>query len=171
MRCLALSTNGRRIVSGIAYHVIVRDTATGEELVKMADTDGAALPFSVAFSYDGSRIACGTDKSTVYVWDSVTGARVIGPLRHSGFSAYVNVVAWSTDGKCLLSGCYTGEVMLWNITSPNGNRPIPKIHHPGCRGYDNPLSSLVFSSDGSQIASSSRRGDVHVWDSKTGGIV
>ncbi|KZP26893.1 hypothetical protein FIBSPDRAFT_948873 [Athelia psychrophila] len=171
MRCLALSTNGRRIVSGIAYHVIVRDTATGEELGKMADTDGAALPFSVAFSYDGSRIACGTHKSTVYVWDSGTGARVIGPLRHSGFSAYVNVVAWSTDGKCLLSGCYTGEVMLWNITSPNGNRPIPKIHHPGCRGYDNPLSSLVFSSDGSQIASSSRRGDVHVWDSKTGGIV
>ncbi|KZP23172.1 YVTN repeat-like/Quino protein amine dehydrogenase, partial [Athelia psychrophila] len=171
MHCLALSANGRRIVTGNIDHAIVRDTATGEELAKMASTDGNAYPFSVAFSYDGSRIACGTWESTVYVWDSVTGARVIGPLSHSGSSPYVNVVAWSTDGECLLSGCQTGEVILWNITSPNGNQPITKIHHPGCSHHENHLSSLVFSSDGSQITSCSRRGDVHVWDSKTGGIM
>ncbi|KZP27246.1 hypothetical protein FIBSPDRAFT_1040380 [Athelia psychrophila] len=171
MLCLALSTNGRRIVIGSYDRAIVWDTATGEELVKMADTDGNAQLVSVAFSYNASHIACGTNKSTVYVWDSVTGARVIGPLSHSGSSTHVDVVAWSTDGECLLSGCRTGEVILWNITSPNGNQPITKIHHPGCIERLNPLSSLVFSSDGSQIASSSRRGDVHVWDSKTGGIV
>ncbi|KZP27194.1 WD40 repeat-like protein, partial [Athelia psychrophila] len=119
---------------------------------------------SVAFSYDGSCIACGTDESTVYVWDFVTGARVNGPLSHSGSSAYVNVVAWSTDGECLLSGCLTGEVILWNIASTNGNRPITKIHHPGCITWESRLSSLVFSSDGSQIASCSSRGHVHVWD-------
>ncbi|KZP06316.1 hypothetical protein FIBSPDRAFT_1002088 [Athelia psychrophila] len=170
--CLALSTNGRQIVTGSVSHtIVVRETATGEELVKIAATDGTAWPFSVAFSYNGSHIACGTSGSTVYVWDSVTGARVIGPLSHSGSSRIVNVVAWSTDGECLLSGCCTGEVILWNITSPNGNRPITKILHPGCNEYPNPLSSLVFSSDGSQITSCSRRGDVHVWDSKTGGIV
>ncbi|KZP23194.1 WD40 repeat-like protein [Athelia psychrophila] len=170
MFCLALSTNGRRIVTGYLHHAIVWDTATGEELVEMADTDGA-VPLSVAFSYDGSRIACGTDKSTVYVWDSVTGARVIGPLSHSVSSEEVNVVAWSTDGECLLSGCHTGKVILWNITSPNDNQPITKIHHPGCISWADRLSSLVFSSDGSQISSCSRRGDVHVWDSNTGGIV
>ncbi|KZP06549.1 WD40 repeat-like protein, partial [Athelia psychrophila] len=115
MLCLALSTNGRRIVTGSYDHaIIVRDTATGEELVKMADTDDIGYPLSIAFSYDGSHITCGTDKSTVYVWDSVTGAQVIGPLSHSGPSNYVNVVAWSTDGECLLSGCRTGEVILWN---------------------------------------------------------
>ncbi|KZP11370.1 hypothetical protein FIBSPDRAFT_962358 [Athelia psychrophila] len=171
IECLALSTNGHRIVTNYHRQAIVRDTATGEELVKLARTDGNAYPYSAAFSCDGSRIACGTDESTVYVWDSGTGARVIGPLSHSGSSRNVNVVAWSTDGECLLSGCRTGEVILWNITSPNGNQPITKIHHPGCNQYPNPLSSLVFSSDGSQIASSSRRGDVHVWDSKTGGIM
>ncbi|KZP03315.1 WD40 repeat-like protein, partial [Athelia psychrophila] len=113
--CLALSTNGRRIVIGsLDRTVIVRDTATGEELVKMAATGGTAYPFSVAFSYNGSCITCGTDKSTVYVWDSATGVRAIGPLSHSGSSSFVNVVAWSTDGECLLSGCYTGEVILWN---------------------------------------------------------
>ncbi|KZP11332.1 hypothetical protein FIBSPDRAFT_988084 [Athelia psychrophila] len=169
--CLALSTNGRRIVTNYYTRVIVRDTVTGEELVTMAGTDGIGYPLSVAFSYDGSRIAYGTGRSTVYIWDSGTGVRVIGPLSHSRSSLDVNVVAWSTDGECLLSGCRTGEVILWNITSPNGNQPITKIHHPGCSEQLNPLSSLVFSSDGSQIASSSRRGDVHVWDSKTGGIV
>ncbi|KZP15684.1 hypothetical protein FIBSPDRAFT_977365 [Athelia psychrophila] len=169
---MAFSTDGRRLVTGLyAKYAVVWDTATGEELVKMAATDGTAYLYAVAFSYDGSRITWGTDEATVYVWDSVTGTRVIGPLSHSGSSRFVNVVAWSTDGECLLSGCRTGEVILWNITSPNGNRPITKIHHPGCIQGGNRLSSLVFSSDGSQIASCSRRGDVHVWDSKTGGIV
>ncbi|KZP23180.1 WD40 repeat-like protein [Athelia psychrophila] len=168
---VALSTNGSQIVIGFGNQAIVRDTATGKELAKMAVTDGIAFPLSVAFSYNGSRIACGTHTSTAYVWDSGTGARVISPLSHSGSSKYVNVVAWSTDGECLLSGCLTGEVILWNITSPNGNQPITKIHHPGCSEHQNRLSSLVFSLDGSQIASCSRRGDVHVWDSTTGGIV
>ncbi|KZP11379.1 hypothetical protein FIBSPDRAFT_962364 [Athelia psychrophila] len=169
--CLALSTNGRRMVTGFSDHAIVRDTATGEELAKMTDIDRGDVPLSVAFSYDGSRIACGTDESTVYVWDSMTGARVIGPLSHSGSSMYVNVVAWSTDGERLLSGCRAGEVILWNITSPKGNQPITNIFHPGRSEHENHLSSLVFSSHGSQIASCSSRGDVHVWDSKTGGIV
>ncbi|KZP27149.1 WD40 repeat-like protein, partial [Athelia psychrophila] len=170
MLCLALSPNGRRIVIGFYEHAIVRDTATGEELAKMENMAGASV-LSVAFSYDGSRITCGTHKSTVYVWDSVTGARVIGPLSHSGSSTFVIAVAWSSDGECLLSGCRTGEVILWNITSPNGNQLITKIHHPGCSQHENHLSSLVFSSDGSHFASCSRRGDVHVWNSKTGGIV
>ncbi|KZP15702.1 hypothetical protein FIBSPDRAFT_1047933 [Athelia psychrophila] len=165
---MAFSTDGRRLVTGLyAKYAAVWDTETGEKLLEIA----VSLPYSAAFSYDGSHIACGADKSTVYVWDSGTGARVIGPLSHSGSTPRVNVVAWSTDGECLLSGCQTGEVILWNITSPNGNQPITKIHHPGCIGWKNRLSSLVFSLDGSQIASCSRRGDVHVWDSKTGRIM
>ncbi|KZP23205.1 WD40 repeat-like protein, partial [Athelia psychrophila] len=167
---MAFSTDGRRLVTGFYNkYAVVWDAATGEELLRMADTNTPDFTRSVVFSCDGSRIACGTDEATIYVWDSMTGARVIGPLSHSGSSRVVNVVAWSTDGECFLSGCQTGEVILWNITSPNGNQPITKIHHPGC-SEENHLSSLVFSSDGSQIASSSRRGDVHVWDSKTGGI-
>ncbi|KZP23160.1 WD40 repeat-like protein, partial [Athelia psychrophila] len=103
---MAFSTDGRRLVTGFYNtYAVVWDAATGEELLRMADTNTPDFTRSVAFLCDGSRIACGTDEATIYVWDSMTGARVIGPLNHSGSSRVVNVVAWSTDGECLLSGC------------------------------------------------------------------
>ncbi|KZP22903.1 hypothetical protein FIBSPDRAFT_1043265 [Athelia psychrophila] len=164
---MAFSTDGLRLVTG-HLKLIVWDTATGAELLTIAVPAG--FPNSVAFSYDGSRITCGTNKSTVYIWDSVSGAQLIGPLSHSERSKFVNAVAWSVDGKHLLSGGHTGEVILWNITSPQGDRPITTIHHPDC-GVVKPLRSVAFSSNGCQIASCSNQGDVYVWDSKTGGIV
>ncbi|KZP15716.1 hypothetical protein FIBSPDRAFT_76617, partial [Athelia psychrophila] len=164
---VAFSTDGLRLVTGWKTQLIVWDTETGEELLEMA----VSQPYSAAFSYDGSRIAGGTASSAVYIWDSVSGAQTIAPLRHLGVNSVVNAVAWSTDGECLLSGCRTGEMNLWNITFPKGSQPITKIHHPGCMEYENPLSSLVFSPDGSQIASCLKQGDVHVWDSETGGII
>ncbi|KZP31356.1 hypothetical protein FIBSPDRAFT_974829 [Athelia psychrophila] len=166
---MAISTDGLQLVTGYAG-TSVWDTATGKELLKMAGMDGSDCLMSVEFSYDGSHIACGTDESTVYVWDSVSGARVIGPLSHSGLSKGVCVVAWSTNGQFLLSGCTTGEVILWNVTFPKGSRPIQTIHHPGCSDRK-PLISVALSSDGAQIVSCSQQAGVYVWDSQTGGIV
>ncbi|KZP09559.1 hypothetical protein FIBSPDRAFT_1051773 [Athelia psychrophila] len=170
IRCMAFSTNGRQLVTGSFNRATVWDTATGEVLLKMAGMDVIEFYISAVFSYDGSRIACGTDKSNVYVWDSVSGAKVIGPLRHSGHRQDVNAVALSTAGERLLSGCTDGEVILWNIMFPKGNRTIRIKHHPGC-GIGKRLVSVAISPDGSQIASCSQQGDVYVWDSQTGGIM
>ncbi|KZP27135.1 WD40 repeat-like protein, partial [Athelia psychrophila] len=161
---MAFSTNALRFAIGDGT-LSVWDTETSEQSLRVNIPDDHR--FSVAFSYDGSHIACGTIKSTVYVWDSVSGAQVISPLRHSGSSKIVNAVAWSTDGECLLSGGRTGEMNLWNVTSPKGSQPITKIHHPGCSEYDSPLTSVALSWDGSRIASCSKQGGVRVWDSKT----
>lgn len=99
---------------------------------------------------------------------TLSGARVIGPLSHSGSSTWVRALAWSTDGESLLSGCDDGEVILWNAMVPKGNLPITKIYHAGCSA-EKPLRSVSFSSDGSQFATCSAQGDVYIWDSKTGG--
>ncbi|KZP26887.1 hypothetical protein FIBSPDRAFT_928332 [Athelia psychrophila] len=165
---MAFSTDGLRLVTGYAV-LTVWDTLTGDKLLEI-QTPGGVSPYSAAFSYDGSRIAGGTNRSTVCVWDSVSGTQVIGPLSHSGSSEYVNAVAWSTDGEYLLSGCWTGEVNLWHVMSSKGSRPITKIYHPGC-SVSKPFRSVAFSSDGSQFASCSEQASVYVWDSKTGGIV
>lgn len=167
---MAFSTDARRLVIGYKIGVSVCDTATGKVLLHVSDMTGEDRVVSVVFSYNGSRIACGTDESTIYVWDSVSGARVIGPLRHSGSSPFVNAVAWSKDGNRLLSGCRTGEVMLWSVTDPKGARAVANIHHRGCSA-GKPLRSVALSPEGSQIASCSEQGDVHVWDSKNGGIL
>ncbi|KZP15695.1 YVTN repeat-like/Quino protein amine dehydrogenase [Athelia psychrophila] len=164
---MAFSTDGLRLVTGCDA-LTVWDTTTGDKLLTIETPGGT--PWSAAFSYDGSRIAGGTDESTVYAWDSVSGAQVIGPLRHSKSSTDVMAVTWSTDGERLLSGCRTGEVILWNIMIPDGNRTITKIHHPDCSG-EICLRSVTLSSDASRIASCSLQGNIHVWDSTTGAIV
>ncbi|KZP23201.1 hypothetical protein FIBSPDRAFT_1043120 [Athelia psychrophila] len=162
---IAFSTDGLRLVTG-NFRLTVWDTATSKKLLEIF----VPYPYSAVFSRDGSRIACGAENSTVYAWDSVSGAQVIGPLSHSKSSGIVNAVAWSTDGERLLSGCGAGEVILWNTMVLTGNQSITKINHPGC-STEKPLRSVAFSSDGSQIASCSEQGDVYVWDSNTGGIV
>ncbi|KZP04596.1 hypothetical protein FIBSPDRAFT_1054584 [Athelia psychrophila] len=165
---MAFSADSLQLVTGYT-DLTVWDTATGGKLLTIESPVGCH-PFSAAFSYDGSRIACGTQLASVYVCDSMSGAQVIGPLNHSGSNEVVIAVAWSMDGERLLSGCRTGEVILWNIALPKGNRCVTKIHHPGCSKMQ-PLRSVASSSDGSLIASCSKQGDIYVWNSKTGGIM
>ncbi|KZP27163.1 hypothetical protein FIBSPDRAFT_886754 [Athelia psychrophila] len=169
IRCMALSADGLRLVTGYK-DLTVWDTANGEKLLTIKNPSRSYLD-SAAFSHDALCIACGTSDSTVYVWDSVSGAQVIGPLSHSEPGKFMYSVAWCTGGERLLSGCRTGEVILWDVASPKGNcQPIITIHHPGCT-WEKPLRSVAISSDGSQITSCSEQGDVYVWDSETGGDV
>ncbi|KZP27164.1 hypothetical protein FIBSPDRAFT_1001708 [Athelia psychrophila] len=150
---MAFSTDCLRLVT--AYVTItVWDTITGQELLNMAEISGWEYPKSV------------TDQGSMS--GTLSGARVIGPLSHSGSSTWVRALAWSTDGESLLSGCDDGEVILWNAMVPKGNLPITKIYHAGCSA-EKPLRSVSFSSDGSQFATCSAQGDVYIWDSKTGG--
>ncbi|KZP23212.1 hypothetical protein FIBSPDRAFT_952272 [Athelia psychrophila] len=166
---MAFSTDGLRFVTGY-IDLAVWNTATGDKLLTIQNPAGCSV-FSVVFSYDGSHLACGTSISTVHVWDPVSGAQVISPLRYLGSGKYVNAVAWSKDGTRLLSGCRTGEVILWNVMAIKGNRTITKIHHPSCSEYFTSLVSVALSPDGSQIASCSEQRDVYVWNSKTGDIM
>ncbi|KAF7987071.1 hypothetical protein HWV62_225 [Athelia sp. TMB] len=166
---IAYSSDGRRYAvwnpSEEHGDIVVKETATGQELLKIANNGKLRRVFSVAFSYDGSRIAAG-GSSGVYVWDSVAGAEVIGPLRHSTSSEWARAVTWCTNGECLVSGSYEGEMILWDTASAEGNRlsttRLPNSHA---------IPSVAFSSDGSQIAGCSGGGLVFVWDPLGGSIV
>src|SRR5215471_7209870 len=88
----------------------VWDAQTGQETRTLkAHTSGV---WSVAFSPDGKRIASasgmfkagevrGWDAQTVQVWDALTGQEMLTLQGHSG---YVYSVAFSPDGKRLVSG-------------------------------------------------------------------
>lgn len=145
---------------------MVKETATGQELLKIANNGKLRHVKSVAFSYDGSRIAAGGWSSDVYVWDSVAGAEVIGPLSRSTSSEWVYAVAWSTNGERLVSGSWNGEMILWETASVEGNR-LSTTRLPNSPE----IVSVAFSSDGSQIAGCSDYGRVFVWDPLGGSIV
>ncbi|KAF7987072.1 hypothetical protein HWV62_227 [Athelia sp. TMB] len=165
---IAYSSDGRRYAAWNICEedsdIVVKETATGQELLKIANNGKLRYVNSVAFSYDGSRIAA-RSFSHVYVWDSVAGAEAIGPLSHSTCGDWVRAEAWSTNGERLVSASLEGEMILWDTTSAESNR-LSTTRLPNSF-----IVSVAFSSDGSQIAGCSVDGRVFVWDPLGGSIV
>jgi WD40 repeat protein len=66
-------------------------------------------PLILAFSPDGSLLACSGLSTTVRLWDAQSGAS-LQSLEHPD---QVFAVAWSPDGRLLASSCFDGQLRMW----------------------------------------------------------
>jgi tetratricopeptide (TPR) repeat protein len=83
------------------------------------------------------------------LWDATTGQPIGTPLKHPG---WVYSVAFSPDGKTLLTGCRDKLARLWDLDT---DQPIgPPLKHSGY------VWSLAFSPDGRFLLTSPSR----LWD-------
>ena len=114
--------------------------------------------WSMSFSPDGTKLACGTDDD-IRVYDVDTGTLILGPLM--GHQHWVCVVLWSHDGSRLFSGSSDSTIRGWN--SETGQT----IGHPWT-GHTDFIVSLSLSPNGSVLASASLDKTVRFWDANTG---
>ena len=126
--------------------------------------------YAVAWSPDGQRIASGSGTPTasgnptgsgdytVQVWDAVDGGNV---FTYRGHSDTVQAVAWSPDGKRIVSGSWDKTVQVWDAADGS--------HVYTYRGHSDAVRAVVWSPDGRRIASASY--EVQVWDAANGGNV
>ncbi|KAJ7185080.1 WD40 repeat-like protein [Mycena pura] len=162
------SPDGARIASG-SREICVRDAHTGELVIEpfggdSRNPDTPGFPWeirSVCFSSDGSKIASGSKDKTVRVWDSHTGALVVGPFR--GHTNSVTSVCFSPDGARVVSGSWDKSSRVWDSRSSSLVAAMD--------GHTGPIWSVHFSPDGTLIASGSADNTVRVWDSHTGVLV
>jgi WD40 repeat protein/tetratricopeptide (TPR) repeat protein len=151
---VAFSPDGSRL-AGASRDGTVRlwDAATG----RLAHTlQGHADPvLSVAFSPDGSRLAS-TAKDGVRVWDAATG-RLAYTLKGTGGD-----VEFSPDGSRLArAGGYPDHtVRVWDAAT---GRLALTLH-----GHTDLVTRVIFSPDGTRLASASYDKTVRVWDAATG---
>ena len=149
----------------------------------MGHTDSVSR---VVFSSDGETIASAGNDRTIRLWNANTG-ELIKTL--TGHVENVNTVAFSPDGKTIASGsgrlvyfgrgedtgtCIGQEIRLWNANTGELIKTLT--------GHTSVVNSVVFSPDGSTIASGSGHWwgyegvasageEVRLWNAHTGELL
>jgi uncharacterized delta-60 repeat protein len=151
----------------------VWEATTGKEIARMTYEGDVN---SVAFSRDGKYVVSGgCDKEgfdftctqdSIRIWEAGTGEEIVR-MTHDGA---VNSVAFSPDGKYVVSGSNDKTARVWEI---NTGKEIARMTYEGA------VNSVAFSPDGKYVLSGGcsqinhntgdcTQGSAHVWGTATG---
>jgi WD40 repeat protein len=112
----------------------------------------------VVFSPDGTILAASSSE-TIQLWDVATGAeRVI----LKGHSEKIHAIAFSLDGKLLVSAARDNMVKLWDTAAGAEQRTWT------IKDYIDNITALAFSPNGILLASASSFRKIELWDVVTG---
>jgi WD40 repeat protein len=162
---VAFSPDGRCIVTGSEDQTAkVWDAEKGQERISLK---GHTQPvWCVAFSPDGKRLLTGSgvpdflkrEKSgEAKLWDADKGLEIRSLKGHTD---RITSVAFSPDGKRLLTGSYDQTAKVWDAETGQEIRSLT--------GHTAYLSSVAFSPDGRCIVTGSWDGTAKVWDTNMG---
>ncbi|KAI3572914.1 WD40-repeat-containing domain protein [Fusarium oxysporum f. sp. albedinis] len=168
---VAFSPDGKTLVSASEDQTIrVWDTATGAYQQTLEGHSGGVN--AVAFSPDGKTLVSASEDQTIRVWDAATGAYQQTLDRHSGpafmpdviydavFSNAVYAVAFSPDGKTLVSASEDRPIRVWDAATGAYQQTL--------EGHSSRVNAVAFSPDGKTLISASEDRTIRVWDAATG---
>ncbi len=114
---------------------------------------GKGRLYDFDYSPDGTKIALATGIG-IWIYDAQTGEALD---LFTGGNAVIRNVAFSPDGKTLMSDIDNNRLCLWDVNSGK------QLHrYAGHTQYS--ISEIVFNPDGKTFASADSSGDVRVWD-------
>jgi WD40 repeat protein len=162
---LATSPDGQKQVHGGSFTRFgVYDTASGDHLFALAGYEGYPV-IDADWSSDGAYIAAAINNS-VWVWDASNGTLI---YVHDDHDSGVLAVAFSPDSTMLVSAggrepVYgTGEAWGWDenaihIWDTATGTLLQKLW-----GHVGPVRDLLWSPDGTRLASGSEDGTILIW--------
>ncbi|KGO46196.1 hypothetical protein PEX1_048850 [Penicillium expansum] len=167
--CVAFSVDGKFVVAGSDDQTIIFwNIITG---ATHRTLKGSSYVRSVAFSPDGQLGASGYDGGTVELWNNITGTiyktlkdpfsvpfLAFSPDNNTleGHSRLVTSVAFSRDGKFVISGSDDHTIKFWNTITG----AIDKTFY----GHSSSVTCVASSPDGRLVASGSCDNTVKLWD-------
>jgi WD40 repeat protein len=164
VRSAAPSPDGRFILVGGGVDkgkALLCDTQSRAPLAPPLEDQ--EVVWQVAFSSVGCTCAIASGANDVCLWD-------IGPddrshLRYRlppAHQARVVTLAFSPDGRTLLTGSTDMTARLWDVSGATAARPLGEpLQHPGA------VWSAAFSADGRTIVTGCRDGRARLWDAAT----
>jgi WD40 repeat protein len=154
VHAVAWSADGQWLASASKDRSVkVVEAATGKSRLTFSGPEQDVL--AVAVSPEGQVVSAGYDPALLW-WNSKTGERI---RSQGGHGVAVHELAFSRDGKLLLSAGGDGTLRLWNGAS---GAPLRSMS----------VGSVVYAAAlgpaGKRAASGSFDGLVRVWDTATG---
>jgi RNA polymerase sigma factor (sigma-70 family) len=118
----AISPDERRLAVGTQNHTLsLWEVATGREIATFTKLPDGLCP--LAFSPDGRTLTWGGwNDGPVYLMETASGKERRRLLGHKG---RVVSLAYSADGKILVSGSLDTTILVWDVDPRNGLRPGP----------------------------------------------
>ena len=153
----AFSPDGRTIVSGDLDSLRFWDVASGREIHAFKEKSWVT---AVAFSPDGKKFVSAhrsMHDNTLKLWDAASG-RELRTL--SGHGDLVNAVAFSSDGRTIVSGSSDNTLKFWDVASGRALRTLT--------GHTAIVNSVAFSPDGKKLVSASFDKTLKFWDAASG---
>jgi len=170
---LVFTPDGKAVISG-SHDGTVRlwDVAGGNELAQFDTEEYSVL--TLALSPDGRKVALGGQlvgrpgHAPLFFWD-VAAHKAIPrkPPRHgdvvSDHGTALTALAYSPDGKYLVSAGMDGAVVLWDAGTGEQIRSYQRSV-----GFVWSVRALAFSPDGGTLAVGCIDGTIHSWEVGTG---
>jgi WD40 repeat protein len=154
---VAFSPDGKLLASAEVFHgdaLWLWEAKTGRERWKIEKVE----PRTVAFSPDGKSLAwAGETDGLVHLVEVATGKET---CCFRGHTNSVDSLAFSLDGKKLVTASQDGTVRTWQVE--NGRELWQ------CKGGGSPVLAVAFAPDGKLVASGNAKGDLSVWEASSG---
>lgn len=132
--------------------VIVWDTQTGQDLLKLASDDDNPVA-GLALNDNGNLLAVGYQDGAIDIWAVAAGQQ---QQQLAGYNEAITAMAFSRDSQQLAVADNGLEITIWDIATGNDTLALS--------GHEAPVTALTFNSDGTKLASASEDKTAIVWD-------
>jgi WD40 repeat protein len=153
VECVAWSPDGTRLAAGGHGGVTLMDRE-GDLIGDRIEWVGVVL--SVAWAPDGRRVACGMQDCTAWVWD----LEAMQAATMTGFARKIRELAWSPDGRWLITGGGTVPVAWHFEGEPLGFQAAEQIE---LRGHEKATVWAGFQPGGALLATAAEDGVLILW--------
>jgi WD40 repeat protein len=157
---LALSPDGKTFLSASTDHTVKQWDFVGRKLVKTLGSQ-KDMARSALFLPDGARALTAGDDGEIVLRLLADGAvlHVFSARDHGG----VNKIGISADGRRMISGHSSGNVVLWDLDTKAA------LHALDAHGWS--VAGVAMSPDGKRAISGDIDGELKLWDVDSGRLI